>query len=301
MEVATQIVFKTAQPTRHIDALRPHPDNPREEIDRDDPKIIEMSHSIETHGIIEPLVITPDGMLIAGHRRRVAARVAAERSNRPDLLQVPVTIREVAPEAALELMLQENMQRESLTPLEEARAMKAIMDRKGLTMMDMARLVAVPVATCSQRLAILKCEPEVQRLYAKNELPLNAASLLARVDLAEKQTTYAGMLARRTITLQQLKEAVDEDPHARRAHEKKPAKPRAEQVHHERDNAPRVITRADADAALVKIPTKKITMHTFRAVFESVCCSCGMKNQADICVNCPLPRLVLAVAGRSGN
>jgi hypothetical protein len=174
------------------------------------------------------------------------------------------------------------------------------MERKKLTMLDMARLIAVPHATCSQRLAILKCEPRVQQLFGKNELPLNAASILARVDSAEKQVNYAGMLARRTMTVQQLKEAINEDPHARRVHEKTAAStiPRPGKTHHE-SSAP-VITRALAEEALLKIPAKKITMHTFRAALETVCCACGMKNQTEVCVNCPLPRLVMAVVGRSG-
>ena len=307
--------YKVAQPTRHIDALRPHPDNPRDEISPEDPKIIEMADSIERHGIIEPLVITPDGMLIAGHRRRVAARVAAKRSKRPDLMIVPVTIREIEAEAALELMLHENMQRQSLTPLEEARAMYSIMERKKLTLSDMARLVAVPIATCSSRIAILKCEPAVQQLYAANELPLQAAGFLADVDTAEKQINYAGMLARRAISMQQLKEIVREESFRRRTaaekrgHTVAPAdhkagtqtaadtpKPRLGLGHVEK--GPRVITRADAEAALNNVLSRKISGHAIRLVLETVCCACGMKGKSDVCTSCPLPRLIVGVAGR---
>lgn len=302
-------IFKTAQPTRHIDSLRPHPDNPREEIDPEDPTICEMADSIERHGIIEPLVITPDGTVIAGHRRRVAARVAAQRSGRADLMIVPVTLREIAPDAALELMLHENMQRQSLTPLEEARAMYSIMERKKLNLGDMARLISVPVATCSQRVAILKCEPAVQQLYAVNELPLNAAPFLAHVT-GEKQINYAGMLARRTITLAKLKDLVREDRPDRvrgatqratpegetTANIPKPRPPRPEPGANDQS---RMITRAAAEAALNKVLTKKISIHSFRAVLETVCCSCGMKGQSEVCMSCPLPRLVLGVAGRT--
>lgn len=309
---AEPAVYKVAQPTRHIDSLRPHPDNPREDIDPKDPKIIEMADSIERHGIIEPLVITPDNMLIAGHRRRVASRVAATRSKRPDLLIVPVTVRKVEPGAALELMLQENMQRESLTPLEEARAMYGIMDRQKLCVADLARRIAVPAAIVSAHLAILKLEPEVQRLYAANELPLHASSLLARVEVATQQINYAGMLARRSITLPKLKEIV----HAKLGKHAMPAKrfgngnasnftPETETTAtiptpKKKYGVPEVhvITRAEAEAALNRVISRRISVHTVRAVLESVCCACGMKGQAEVCNSCPLPRFVLGIAGR---
>src|SRR5690349_20621208 len=93
--------FKVAQPTRNVDALRPWPENPRDEIDPDDPAILDMADSIARHGILEPLIITPDNFVIAGHRRRAATRVAAKKYNRPDLMIVPVIVREVPAEAIL--------------------------------------------------------------------------------------------------------------------------------------------------------------------------------------------------------
>src|SRR5689334_14302739 len=96
---ASVTTYKIAQPTRNIDSLRPWPENPRDEIDPEDPAILDMADSIARLGILEPLLITPDGFVIAGHRRRVACRVAAKKYNRPDLMIVPVVIREVEPEA----------------------------------------------------------------------------------------------------------------------------------------------------------------------------------------------------------
>jgi len=311
--------FKVAQPTRHIDALRPHPDNPREEIDREDPKIVEMSRSIELHGIIEPLVITPAGDIIAGHRRRVATRLAAERSRRPELLYVPVVIRDVAPEAVLELMLQENMQRESLNLVEEARAMRGIIDRKKLTLADLAREIALPPNEISPRLAILKCEEAVQRLFASNQLPLSAAPWLAQCDLAEQQINYAGMLARRQITLKKLQEEMREASYKER--NKKPAvagtpttrtsgaesqsrpaasvKSSKEQLGDGRTPLP---SRAEAMSSLQKAMgrgKRSITLFNFKLAVESICCACGMVGQEDICRSCPFARIILGVAGRA--
>ncbi len=323
IESDRQTFYKVAQPTRHLDSLRPHPDNPREDIDPEDPTIVEMAESIARHGIIEPLVITPDGMVIAGHRRRVAARVAAKRAKRPELLIVPVTIREIEPGAALELMLHENMQRQSLTPLEEARAMYAIMERKKLIVAELARELSVPPKEVIVRLAILKCEEQVQLLFGQEELPLSAAPWLARFLNAEKQIHYAGLLARRQITLTKLRETVNEAI-APASTVKQAEGETAGDIPSPRvrpsTNAPTVGStlrqagettvpcRAEAMAALERAlngshngreKKRTITLFNFKAAIETVCCACGMEGKAEVCRSCPFPRIILGVIGRA--
>lgn len=301
---STPSIFKVAQPTRHIDSLRPHPDNPRNEIDPDSVEIRYLADSIREHGIIEPLVITPDGILIAGHRRRVAARVAG-------VTVVPVTVRDIAPEDALELMLAENMQRQSLTPLEEARAFHAIMERRKLTVMGLARTLSLPAPTISGRLAIIKLEPEIQAMFDRDELPLSSAAVLARVPLRTRQLQLAGMLARKQITAPQLKDIVVEEqgkyaqstsrmsaggearPNARSDNG---AKRQDSHVHRGDRLEP---TRAEAVAALNRVVTRKISLHAISNLLETVCCSCGMAAKQEICRTCPLPRFVLGIVGRS--
>lgn len=319
--------FKVATPTRHIDSLRDGPDNPRDKIDPDDPEILKLADSIERHGVIEPLVIKPNGELVAGHRRRVASRVAAKRTGRADLLIVPVVIREVEPGAELELMLAENMQRQSLSPLEEARGMWLLMDRKKLTLGDMARRVSVPVVQASSRLAILKLELPVQKLYGLNQLPLQAAPFLAHVANAEKQVSWAGMLARRVITVDKLKAMVRalpkrgtvdgrtipmsggqnslhttaDIPAPTSNHKPKSILKYGKAGHTIEEGAPRQTTRIAAEQILNKNLSGRISMTAFRAVVDSVCCACGMKAHQEVCINCPLPRLIMGVVGRIEN
>lgn len=308
--------IKIAQPTRHVHALRPHPDNPRDEVSRDDPKIVEMAASIRMHGVIEPLVVTPDNVVIAGHRRRVAAMLAG-------LEHVPVTIREVAPDAAVELMLTENMQRESLSPLEEARAIHALMGRRKLTVADASRQLALDPKVVSERLAILKCEPQVQALFGANELPLGAAPWLARILNADKQVNYAGLLARRQITIAKLKDVVGSDGVAPAPKPTQAARETAADIPSRRaaltpggkksapaKNAPDRLgggpappTRAEAMAKLSRAINErrvtKITLHSVKALVEAQCCSCGMSGQEEVCRACPFPRLILGIVGRA--
>lgn len=209
---APQIPVTPAQQMRHIDALRPHPEEPREEIREDDEKILTLAASIIRHGVIEPLVISSDGLLYAGHRRRVASRVAFRQTGDKRFLMVPVVVNDTPPEEALELMLQENMLRESLTPLEEARSMASIKVRRSLTTVAaLARHLHLPPSDVSQRLSILVLPPEVQALYQANELPLSVAPLLARVCTPAKQVSYAGLLARRQLNVTQFRQVVEKD------------------------------------------------------------------------------------------
>src|SRR5439155_12028483 len=97
--------------------LRPHPLNPRGELNPAD--VAELCASIVAHaaqgGILQPLLVTPDGTVVAGHRRLAAAR-------RLGLMDLPVIVRSLTPIEELEIQLVENLQRSDLTPLEEARA-----------------------------------------------------------------------------------------------------------------------------------------------------------------------------------
>lgn len=321
--VSTASTFKVATPTRHIDALQPHPDNPREDVDPKSPKIIELAESIVRCGVLEPLVINKDNQIYAGHRRRIASRVAYELTNDAKFLIVPVVINDSPPEAALEIMLQENMQRESLNLLEEARAMYALMDRKKLTVADLARQIAMPAKDISPRLAILKCEEQVQALFALDELPLSAAILFARIYNAEQQIHYAGLLARRQLTLGKLKEIANSmsvplapAPTAKEAEQETtrdipaPHSKKGKRGHKlvtglsvgntATSKAPP--SREEAMAALqraISAHKRGITLFNFQTVTELVCCACGMVGEVEICRSCPLPRLILGVIGRA--
>ncbi len=314
-----QSTFNLAQPTRHIDSLKPHPDNPREEIREDDPRIQDLAGSIITNGIIEPLVINSANQVYAGHRRRIASRVAYKRTKDKKFLTVPVVISDRPPEAALEIMLAENKQRANLTPLEEARALGTLQQRKGLTVAALARSQDLPPNQVSQSLAILKLEPEVQALYHANELPLSVAPLLSRVATADKQISYAGLIARRQLNVTDFRKAVEKDlaplpPDSPPRAGEPPGPPqpslRAKPKPHfgpvNKRSVPNVTsgirehpTRAEAVAALSRNLSTKVSMIAVKNVLESVCCACGMTERSDVCRSCPLPRLILGLVGRA--
>ena len=318
--------FKVAQSTRHIDAMRPHPDNPRNEIREDNPKIIELADSIIQEGVIEPLVINHNGVVYAGHRRRVASRVAYNKTGDPKFLTVPVTYSDKPFEDALELMIHENMQRADMTPLEEARALGRLKERKNLSTADLIRRVNLAPNVVSAYLAILKLEPEVQVLYDAEELPLSIAALLTRVGSREKQISWAGLVARRQINVTEFRKQVvpdlaelgpDSPPtvgegveavqpelrapyRAKRAGYVKPQKKNGKAQKPTPTSGVREHpTRAEAVAALDRNLGTKVSLFNVKLVLGTVCCSCGMAEQSEVCRACPLPRLILGLVGRA--
>ena len=121
-----------------LDLLEPNPDQPRSVLD--DSKLDELAQSIRSHGVIQPIVVTPNGRreggfhIVAGERRWRA-------SQRAGLLRVPVFVREVEQTKRLEVALIENIQRENLNPIEEASAYKRLADEFNLTQAQIAESV----------------------------------------------------------------------------------------------------------------------------------------------------------------
>lgn len=318
MSEQTTTTFKVGQLTRNISQLRPHPDNPRGAINENDTGMAELCESIMEKGLLQPLVVTSDNLILAGHRRRVACRMAARLSKNDQLMIVPVVIRDIKPnEDPQEIMLHENMQRASLTILEEARAIYGIMQRHRLTVMDVARRLSIGHTNISQRLSILKLEPEVQAMFDGDLLPPRIASYLARVGDKEKQLKLANMVARKQITVTELRGFMDDVTIADRSPESiagpdvtariqrslsrpTPSRRPGRRSHVEpADNKQLEPTRADAVAALEGNLSGSIKLHTVRSLLETVCTACGMLGSPDICRTCPLPRLIMGVVGRA--
>ncbi|HEU5090678.1 MAG TPA: ParB/RepB/Spo0J family partition protein, partial [Roseiflexaceae bacterium] len=117
-----------------IEQIHPNPRQPRTEFEEQ--ALLDLASSIKEHGVIQPLVVsqTSPGRyeLIAGERRWRAARQAG-------LAQVPILVREAAPQQILELALIENVQRADLNALEEARAYQTLADEFGLSDNEIAR------------------------------------------------------------------------------------------------------------------------------------------------------------------
>ncbi|MCU4183999.1 ParB/RepB/Spo0J family partition protein [Acidiferrimicrobium sp. IK] len=130
--------------------LRPASDNPRRQLG----DLAGLRQSVEAQGIIEPLVVTPDGLIVAGHRRHA---VAVEL----ELDDVPIIVRDLDDAGRVEAMIAENIVREGLTPLEEAAGYQRLVEL-GRSQRQLAAQFDVSQGHVSKRLALLKL-PEPAR------------------------------------------------------------------------------------------------------------------------------------------
>jgi ParB family chromosome partitioning protein len=160
-----------------IDTLRPNPLNPRVEIQPSG--LSELASSIAEQGILQPLLITPDGDVVAGHRRLAAARIAG-------LHEIPVLVHDLDSQRQQEIMLVENLQRQDLSVVEEARAYRRLIDAVSTTA-DVARHVGVNAARVKARLALLELDEQVQWMFHRGDLPITLAAVLLRVPDSVRQ------------------------------------------------------------------------------------------------------------------
>src|SRR5262245_59546209 len=110
-----------------LDEIVPNPDQPRRHFAEE--ALDELASSLRRHGLLQPLVVRR----VAGHYELIAGERRLRAAERAGLETVPVVVREARPEERLELALIENLQRENLTPLEEAEAYRQLLDSYGLT------------------------------------------------------------------------------------------------------------------------------------------------------------------------
>src|SRR3954449_7360500 len=166
--------------------IRPSKTNPRAEFD--DERMAELIESVKRHGIIAPLTLSRDGdgryAIIAGERRYRAAKAAK-------LREVPAQVREVEGEA-LTLAVAENVIRADLSPLEEARAYRRLVDEHG-DAAKVAKLVGKSERLVSERLDLLRLPDGAQELLAARKVPLACAPALMQI--AEREPLLADLTA----------------------------------------------------------------------------------------------------------
>ena len=174
-----------------LDQLKPNPDQPREHFNRE--SLAELAESIRQQGIIQPILAesrADDGyMLIAGERRWRAAELAG-------LNEVPVIVRDFSPEQKLEIALVENVQREDLTPMEEARAYRHLMDALGLSQQEVADKVGKKRSTVANSLRLLKLPETMRAAVEEGKLTAgHARALLAVTNPADQELLFSKILS----------------------------------------------------------------------------------------------------------
>jgi ParB family chromosome partitioning protein len=181
-----------------IDLIDPSPFQPRTHFA--ELALEELAQSIRNSGIIQPLVVRKIGarfQLIAGERRWRA-------SQRAQLLRVPVVVREVSDEQALELTLVENIQREDLNPIEQARAFDRLMEEFHLTQDEVASRTGKERATVANSVRLLSLEAPLLLLIEEGKITAGHGRALLAVEDRTLRGDLALKASRGKLTVRQL-------------------------------------------------------------------------------------------------
>jgi len=168
-----------------IDLLEPNRFQPRQVFL--EAKLEELAQSIRVHGFIQPIVVRRAGeryQIIAGERRWRAAQ-------RLGLSRVPVVIRSISDESLLEVSLIENIQRENLNPIEEAKAYHRLSHEFELTQEEVAQRTGKDRSTVANFLRLLKLPEEVQQMVLDDQLSMGHARAILAMEGANEQRRLA--------------------------------------------------------------------------------------------------------------
>ena len=185
-----------------LNLIDPNPFQPRTQLPPDG--IEELANSIKASGLIQPILVRPNGeryQLVAGERRwRAAGKAGLER--------VPAVIREIDDTEALELALAENLLREALNPLEIARAYERLQQEFHLTHEQIAERLGGNRSTVTNTLRLLGLPPAVQNLLMEDKISAGHARALLSLSSSEAQTKLAEAVIEKGLSVRNLESLV---------------------------------------------------------------------------------------------
>ena len=178
--------------------IEPDPGQPRKTFDEE--TLAELSASIAEHGLLQPIAVRPRAsggyLIVAGERRWRACRMAG-------LSEVPVIIKDVTDEQAMELALVENLQREDLDPVEEAAGIRELMTRCGLTQEQAARKLGKSRSALANSLRLLSLPESVLELLKSGFITMGHAKVILGLPTPELQEQAAQMIADNQLNVRQ--------------------------------------------------------------------------------------------------
>lgn len=181
-----------------IDQVRPNPFQPREDFDTQ--SLEELMQSIREKGVIQPILVRRKGdayELIAGERRLRAA-------TQLNLAEIPAIVKDVTDEDSLELALIENIQRQNLNPIEEARAFEYLMNKFNLTQEKVSAILGKSRASIANTLRLLKLPQEIQDEMKKGRISFAHGRTLLEVEDANQQRRLAQEVILKGLSLAEL-------------------------------------------------------------------------------------------------
>ena len=189
------LLLKTSQ-------LEPNKDQPRKKFDEE--AIEELAQSIKQYGIIQPIIVCKKDdyyQIIAGERRWRAAKKAGIR-------EVPVVVKEYTDKEIAEISLIENIQREDLNPIEEAKSYKRLIDEYKLTQEELSERVSKSRTEIANKMRLLKLHDEVQKMLISGALSAGHARALLGLESKKDQLKAANEIIEKSLSVRQTEDLV---------------------------------------------------------------------------------------------
>lgn len=187
-----------------VSAITPNPAQPRENFS--ETALAELASSIASHGVLQPLLVRPareDGQfqLIAGERRLRAAQLAG-------LAEVPVLVRDIDDHEALIVTLLENLQREDLNPIEEAKGLEALRNAMNVSVEQLAETLGQGRSTIAHSLRLLRLDPAIQEDLAAGRLTTSHAKSLGAMPAGPALHVLRQRIIETGMTTRETEEAI---------------------------------------------------------------------------------------------
>ena len=189
-----------------LDELRPNPYQPRQIFDED--ALNELADSIKEHGVFQPIIVKKSIKgyeIIAGERRVRASRKAGKKT-------IPALIRQFTDDQMAEIALLENLQRENLNVLEEAKAYKSLIEKLNITQEELAKKVSKSRSHITNIIGLLRLPEEVQKLIEEGKITMGHARVLSKLENKEEIIKLANEIANMKISVRELEKMSDKAP-----------------------------------------------------------------------------------------
>lgn len=206
--------------TLKISEIEPNRSQPRKEFD--EKALSELAESISKHGLLQPLLVRPLPLggyqIVAGERRYRACRMAG-------ITEVPVIIRELGDTETMEIALIENLQREDLTPIEEALGYKVLIDEHGFSQEDVAQSVGRSRPAIANSLRLLKLPQNILDLVSDGRISAGHARALLTLEDEKLMQELAEEIIKKDLSVRQVEKICKQKPKPEKEEisEKKPS------------------------------------------------------------------------------
>ncbi|MDY4084557.1 MAG: ParB/RepB/Spo0J family partition protein [Ruminococcus bromii] len=193
--------------TLNISEIEPNRSQPRKEFD--EKALSELAESISKHGLLQPLLVRPLTLggyqIVAGERRYRACQMAG-------LKDIPVIIRELGDTETMELALIENLQREDLTPLEEAEGYNVLMTEHGFTQDEVAQSVGKSRPAVANALRLLKLPNSIADYLKEGKISAGHARALLSLDNEKDMLELADLIVQKDLSVRQVEKLCKAKP-----------------------------------------------------------------------------------------